>query len=63
MAVDYHILFWILPIVPTKLIQNILEWVNHRLLINEGAHVTEFQTSKTLLIRLPGFWRSVLLNE
>jgi hypothetical protein len=62
-SVSYDVILGIFPIIPTKFVQDILERMNHGLFINIGMHVTSFSTTKTLLIRLPRFWRSVFLNE
>ena len=63
MSVGYEVLFDFLSLMPPKSIQNVLERMNHGSRINMEWYVTEFQATKTLLIRLPRFWRSVFRIE
>jgi len=53
MSVGYDVSFNFLSLKPPNSIQNVPERMNHGPLINMERYVTEFQVTKTLLIRLP----------
>ena len=49
-SIGYHIVLRLLIDIPTKPVQNILEWMNHSFFI--AVSVTEFSSTKPLLVRL-----------